>query len=288
MSDTNQLTPDAVPQAITPTPVKGVGLWPAFLAAVQFLTRVPLAVNTPILPAALHRCPIFFPLVGGLIGVATAATIALGCLVWPVWLAVIVALALEARMTGALHEDAVADFCDAFGGGWTHDEVLAILKDSRIGTYGALGLFLSISLRIVATTIIVLNNRTENVLVWGAVIISAASIARWVMVLAIVRVPPLPRPESLTRDVGHRLTGRDVVLASLGGIPFVAVFAYLQPLHFLAAVGLVSLGAWSFFRQVRKRIGGMTGDCLGCLGYVSQILVLLAAAMQIDLGSLFS
>lgn len=283
MSEVDQLAPDGVPCDGVSDVVEDASLWTAFLAAVQFLTRVPIAAGTPVSTAALHRCPVFFPLVGALIGVITVGNVALGCLVWPVWLAVLVALTVEAGLTGALHEDALADCCDAFGGGWTRDEVLEILKDSRVGTYGALGLLLGASLRAAATVAIVLGNGPANVLVWGAAVIAASTIGRWVIVLAMVRVPALPRPESLTRDVGRRLAGRDLALASLWGAPFVAGFAYLQPLHCLAAVGLLAFSVSWLLSRVQRRLGGMTGDCLGCIGYVSQVVVLLAAAMRSDL-----
>ena len=118
--------------------------WQAWIAAVQFLTRLP----TPRLDLSdeanrrevLGRSTAYFPAVGGLIGAATGATILLAGRVWPMAVAVAVGLAFEAILTGAFHEDAVADFCDAFGGGWTRDDVLRILKDSRVGAFGAVGM----------------------------------------------------------------------------------------------------------------------------------------------------
>lgn len=283
MSEVDQLAPDDVENHDPAAPGEEASLWAAFLASVQFLTRVPIATRAPTPAAALHRCPLFFPLVGGLIGIVTVGTIAVGCLVWPVWLAVLVALAVEAALTGAMHEDAVADFCDAFGGGWTREQVLAILKDSRIGTYGALALLLSVAIRGAATVAIILECGRDNWLAWGSAIVAAATIGRWVMVLAMVRVPPLPRPNSLTREIGRRLAGKDLVAATLTAVPFVMCFAYLHPLNSLVAVGLVPAGVWWLLATIWRRLGGMTGDCLGCLGYVSQVLVLLAAAINGDM-----
>ena len=124
--------------------------WPAFVTAVQFLTRVPLpgGMNRPGAdPALLGHCPLFFPLVGGLVGAAAGGVLWAAAHVWPPPVAIVLALIAEALLTGAFHEDAVADACDAFGGGWTRDDVLRILKDSRVGSYGALGLGLAVALR---------------------------------------------------------------------------------------------------------------------------------------------
>ncbi len=120
--------------------------WDALITAIQFLTQVPMRRSAPS-AAALRTAPLYFPLVGLLIGGFTAGLLGLSMLWWPIALAVIVALAAEAILTGALHEDALADYCDAFGGGWTRERILDILKDSRIGTYGTLGLGFGVTLR---------------------------------------------------------------------------------------------------------------------------------------------
>ena len=148
------MTTSETPPTVSPTPRSGpVALdhYRSLLVAVQFLTRLP----TPAVAlgdeaerrAILGRSAAYFPLVGALIGAMTGATIRLAGHFWPIGLAVVIGLAFEALLTGAFHEDAVADFCDAFGGGWTRDDILRILKDSRVGSFGALGLGLAVALR---------------------------------------------------------------------------------------------------------------------------------------------
>jgi adenosylcobinamide-GDP ribazoletransferase len=254
------------------------GQWASFVAAVQFLTRVPLPHATPTPVAALKAAPVYFSLVGALIGICTAMIAGAGCLVWPVWLAVIVALAAEARLTGALHEDAVADFCDAFGGGRTRDEVLTILKDSRIGVYGALGLFLAIALRAAAIIAIIQQRGLPDWPAWGSVIVASSAIGRWAIVVAMACVPPIAGRSSLAHDVGGRLTLQQVILGAVGAVPPAILFAWLMPYHALAAYALVAAAVSCFLRGIRRRLGGLTGDCLGCIGYIAQVLVLLAGA----------
>ncbi|MDB5339717.1 MAG: cobalamin-5-phosphate synthase CobS [Planctomycetaceae bacterium] len=269
----------AVPQ-VHPVPAEQWGEWSAFLTAVQFLTRVPLPFSEPVSAAVLSRCPVYFPLVGGLIGVATSVVVGVAGLFWPVWLAVIVALAIEARLTGAFHEDAVADFCDAFGGGWTRDDVLRILKDSRIGSYGALGLGIAVALRAGAMLEIIQQVGRHNWLVWGSAIVASCAIGRFVIVLVMVRVPPVSSRESLSRDIGRQLKLRDLLTASVWMLPLVLPFIIQLPLQAaICVVALVAIVMW-FMALVRRRLGGITGDCLGCIGYGSMVVVLLATAAR--------
>ncbi|MBS0206364.1 MAG: adenosylcobinamide-GDP ribazoletransferase [Planctomycetes bacterium] len=261
-------------------PGERTGEWAAFGTAVQFLTRLPWPSSGPASPAMLSRCPVYFPVVGGMIGVMTSIVLVIGCLVWPVWLAVIVALAFEARLTGAFHEDAVADFCDAFGGGWTRDDVLRILKDSRIGSYGALGLGIAVALRAGATLETVQQAGRQNWLVWSSAVIASSAISRFVVVVAMVWMPADPSRQSLSRDIGRHLTLRDLFTCALWMLPVVLPFVIQWPLQ--AAVCGVALvpTVWWFMSLVRRRLGGITGDCLGCLCYLSMVLVLLATAAR--------
>jgi adenosylcobinamide-GDP ribazoletransferase len=257
------------------------GQWAAFVAAVQFLTRVPLSPATPISVNSLRTAPLYFPVVGALIGTFTAFIAGAGCLVWPAWLAVLAALAAEARLTGALHEDAVADFCDAFGGGRTRDEVLTILKDSRIGAYGALGLFLAVALRAAATVAVIEQRGLADWPAWGSAIVASSAIGRWMMVVAMACLAPVAGRESLTNDVGGRVSARQVIISGLGAGPAAILFVWLTPIQALVAFALLAAAVSWLLRSIRRRLGGLTGDCLGCIGYVAQVLVLLAAAARL-------
>ncbi|MBC7816308.1 MAG: adenosylcobinamide-GDP ribazoletransferase [Planctomycetaceae bacterium] len=258
----------------------GSGRWAAFVAAVQFLTRVSLSTRGPVSAGALARCPVYFPVVGVLIGVFTSAVLGVACLFWSIWLAVIGTLAAEALLTGAFHEDAVADFCDAFGGGWTREDILRILKDSRIGTYGTLGLGLAVALRAGAMVEIMHRHGLENWLVWSSVLVASSAVGRWVIVLVMVCVPPVPSRESLSRDIGSQLNRWDLLAATLWTLPAAIWLAVQLPQHAALAVALVVPTVFWFMRLVNRRLGGITGDCLGCIGYVSQVFVLLAAAAR--------
>jgi adenosylcobinamide-GDP ribazoletransferase len=261
-------------------PAEAPSRWLAFVAAVQFLTRIHLSSGESHASSAVGRCPVFFPLVGALLGIVAAASTGLGALVWPPWLAVLAALALDAWLTGALHEDAVADFCDAFGGGHTRDRVLTILEDSRIGAFGALGLLLAFSLRAGAMMTLIARWGLAGWPLWSSAFVASAATGRWVMVLAMGLLPPIAGRESLSRAIGGNLSRQDQFESNLWAVAAVTPFAVLLPVQFLVAVALLFAVVGGLIHLVRRRLGGMTGDCLGCVGYVGQVVVLLAAAAR--------
>jgi adenosylcobinamide-GDP ribazoletransferase len=248
----------------------------AFLAAVAFLTRLP--VLSPEGPAEvaledLRRGVVYFPLVGGLVGLTTAGVVIGAQQLWAPWPAVLLGLAWEAWLTGAFHEDAVADFCDAFGGGWTAEDVLRILKDSRIGTYGALGLMLAVLLRGSAMSALM-----PLELLIGTV--AAAAWGRLVMVALMVLLPPVPGRAGLAKDIGHRPGVRTVVLAALPACPALVPLAVFSVVRASVAVVVTAGFLAALVPYLRRRIGGVTGDCLGFAGYVGQLIVLLVVSAR--------
>lgn len=248
----------------------------AFFAAVQFLTRLPVPGAGSREPADftrdLRRGLPLFPVVGAAIGTLTAAALWLVSLVLPFPLAVIAALAFEAILTGAFHEDAVADFCDAFGGGWTRDDVLRILKDSRVGSFGVMGLMLAVALR--ALGLVSLGS------FWPAAValVSSGAIGRLVVVAVMAAVPPVAGREGLSKDAGQDATWSTFGLAALLIAP-VLVFAGTHDAVALvtAAVVLAAFVMW-FRGYLLRRIGGLTGDCVGFAAYVGIVITTLAFA----------
>lgn len=248
--------------------------WAPPLLAVQFLTRLPVPVLARLTPEqaadGLARAMAWLPPVGTLIGSATAATFIVAGQWWPPLLAALLALALEALLTGAFHEDAVADFCDAFGGTARSETALRIMRDSRIGSYGTLGLGLAVAMRVAA--IVALPSALAVVAIVGA-----ATLARLGAVLLAAILPPAQADGAAAR-MGSGMPPRRVALALLLAAPGLVPLAILRPTALLAAlVAIAVLLAW-LARFLRARIGGSTGDCLGFAAYMAQLLVLLAAA----------
>lgn len=246
--------------------------WAALAVAVRFLTRVPLPTGVPFraTPKILPRAVVFFPLVGTLLGLMTGSLVLGLARIWPWTLAVLLAVGAEMLVTGAFHEDAVADFFDAFGGGWTRERILEILKDSRIGSFGTAALIVGVGLRVGA-----MASLPRAALLPATV--AAAAWSRWCILLFMGRLPPVAERASLTRDVGRQLSWPAVAAGLALAAPAVAWWAVHEPLRCaggLAAAALVVLG---IERYVRRKIGGVTGDCLGAACYTAQVIVLLAA-----------
>ncbi len=255
------------------------GGWPrAFATAVQFLTRLPVPGGASADPSSyqadIGRALMLFPLVGGLIGGATALALWLGSLVWPFPLAVLVALAAEARLTGALHEDAVADVCDAFGGGATREDVLRILKDSRIGSYGLVGLGLALALR--AGGLMAAGEPARAALV----LVVSGALGRLTMLAVMAAVPPVAGRPGLAGGVAPWAGWRGVAGGTAAGAPVLAWAAFADaPALALALLGCAAFVPW-FGALVRRRIDGATGDCLGFAAYAGMVLATLAFAAR--------
>jgi adenosylcobinamide-GDP ribazoletransferase len=273
--------------------------WAPPLLAIQFLTRVPVPAVSRLSESAvrvgLGRAIAWFPLVGALVGVVTAGTLLLAEQVWPRLVAVLLALIVEARITGAFHEDAVADFCDGVGGGKDPAHVRQIMKDSRIGSFGALGLMLSLALRAALIYSLDATRPAGNGAVGNALgldtvhslavgsagvafaIIAAATFGRLLAVIAMATTAPAPTAGGLAKDVTASIRARDVLLAVLISLPGLLPFALGAPLALLSAcaAGLAFL-IW-FRALVIRRVGGSTGDCLGFAAYAGQLIVLMAA-----------
>lgn len=251
--------------------------WAPPLLAVQFLTRIPVpgvnGLSTEVVRIGLGQAVGWFPLVGSLIGGITALIVLVGEGFWPRAIAVIIALIVEARLTGAFHEDAVADFCDAFGGGFTRDDTLRIMKDSRVGSYGALGLMLAVLLRTVS--IVALD---QAILI--ATIIAAATFGRLLVVILMATTTPAAVTTGLAKDIGGQIGVRQWGLAVVLALPSLGLLGWLTPVAALVTLlgGMIFL-IW-FRALLIARLGGSTGDCLGFAAYAGQLILLLAATAQ--------
>jgi adenosylcobinamide-GDP ribazoletransferase len=252
--------------------------WAPPVLAIQFLTRIPVPGTARLSPAQVATGMVqavgWFPLVGGGVGAVTAGVALAADTLWPALVAVLIALVVEARLTGAFHEDAVADFCDAFGGGATAEDVRRIMKDSRIGSYSAVGLILAIGLR-GALMLAALESLPPAMA--AAAIVAAATFGRLVVVALMVLVAPATGGGGLAKDVGSGVGVKTLAFALGTGVPGLLALAMLRPFPLLWALGAACLFLIWFRRLLLRRIGGSTGDCLGFAAYVGQLILLMAA-----------
>ena len=251
--------------------------WIPPLLAIQFLTQVPVPglsrLRADDVPAGMVRAVAWFPLAGGLVGLVSAGVLIGAAELWPRFVAVLIALIVEARLTGAFHEDAVADFCDGFGGGTTPARVHEIMKDSRIGAYGSVGLMLALGLRAALLT----------ALPASLILPTLTASAAFGRLLAVVPKALLPSPPGVDGMASRIVAGtgwRQLAGASLAMLPFVLPFAWIEPQAAAAALLAAGLFVWWLCAFLRRRLGGVTGDCLGFAVYAGQLIVLLAACAR--------
>lgn len=242
----------------------------AFRVSVQFLTRVPVPGGNQLATREeLRLAAGFFPLVGCLIGACTGL-VYLGALhLYTPLLAAFLALAVEALVTGAFHEDALADVGDAFGGGISPEDVLRIMKDSRLGTFGALSLMMGVLIRGLA----IASLPTDQALPF---LVFSAGLGRAAILAAMNLVAPVANRESLSKDVAALASMRMVLGGAALLAPALLWSCSLALLPSLAALALGLLTAWGISARSRARIGGVTGDVLGTVAYVAQTMALLA------------
>ena len=239
-------------------------------ASLRFLTRLPIP-GPPTEAAHLPRAVGWFPLVGALVGLATAGVYVLGLRLWPAPLAAVLAVAFGLLLTGGFHEDGASDAADGLGGGWSPERVLEIMKDSRIGAYGAMALWLLLSLRWAA--LVALDRRALLALplamAWG----------RWSTVALLRALPPLG--QGLAKELRQDMGNGPLLAASL--LLLAVNLAAMAPnlgglgLHGLwkpAAAAGITLLAWTGY--LKRRLGGQSGDLLGAGNQLVEAAVLLA------------
>ncbi len=255
--------------------------------ALQFLTRVPVRLDA-FDPQWLHASARHFPLVGAAVGAFGAAVLLLALLAWPPLVAVGLSMAATVWLTGGFHEDGLADTCDGLGGAVSRERALATMKDSRLGSYGALGLLLTLALK--ASVLAVLAAHDAWAAAGALVLAHAGSRAATVALLAAMPYggdPEHAKAKPLALRVGR--FGLAVALAwvlalgaALAGLVNAGVHpAPWSPLRLLAAALAVAAVAALCARWLRRRLGGYTGDGLGATQQWTELTVYLALAADV-------
>lgn len=238
-------------------------------AAFQFLTRMPLS-GVAYKPDALPRATKYFPLVGIAVGVAAAGIYRLLFAHLPIAVVALVIVLFSTLVTGALHEDGLADAADAFGGGWNREQVLAIMKDSRIGSYGALALVFSIGGRVLMLTCIPAGNFVQYV-------ISAEILCRWVMLPLGAALPGARDQEGQGARIARHVSGVSLAIGTLISLGIVGFMLRLSAVWPVAAALAVTFFSGVYFK---KRIGGITGDCFGATSQLTLLAVYLCGVWR--------
>lgn len=237
-----------------------------FLTAVMFLTRIRVPATINHRPEYLQEAPRYFPMIGWIIGGA-------GALAWWLFsrllspeLGIAASMITSLLVTGAFHEDGFADVCDGFGGGWTKEKILVIMKDSRIGAYGAIGL-----ISILGSKFLLLKELDHRYFIMA--LIAAHSLSRlmpvWIIQGSVYASDP---DQSKAKPLAnHRLRSPALLFGTLTAlIPFIFL-----PLSSLLVIPAVLTVTYLLSRYFTRWIGGYTGDCLGAVQQVTELVIYL-------------
>ncbi len=273
-----------------------------FFAALRFFTRLPVPAWVGHSAEQLNHAARYFPLVGIIVGAIGAAVTLAALRLWPAPLAVLLGMAATLLATGAFHEDGLADSIDGFGGGWTREDVLRIMKDSRIGSYGAIG----VGLALLAKFEVLVALAVSPAPTFFVALVAGHAVSRFASTTLIFALdyarddPALPTPQppptgggdgcsplrgsapmadpalgrpgggvySKSKPLATRMGKGELALAGLFGLTSCLLLPATQVAMALLLVTAVTVLAARYFV---RRIGGYTGDCLGATQQLTEL-----------------
>ncbi|WP_413520051.1 adenosylcobinamide-GDP ribazoletransferase [Psychrobacter glacincola] len=253
------------------------------LVAIQFLTRLPIPSFSHYEPQWLHQSSRYFPAVGLLIGVLCAGVFWLGSILFTPLVAAVISTAFGIKLTGAFHEDGLADSCDGLGGGLTRERTLEIMKDSRLGTYGVLGLVSALLLKISLLAAMPLS-----VAIVALIIGHTAS-----RLLCISLLTLLPYGGEIEHAKAKPMAQQLTPLQALYSSGWLILAIVLVTIIFPNTMQQIGLGKWLLAlvlaliatdymrRLLRRRLDGYTGDGLGATQQLSEMAIYVGLAATV-------
>jgi adenosylcobinamide-GDP ribazoletransferase len=247
--------------------------WRYFLLAVGFFTRIPVPSFANFEEQELNYSAKYFPLVGIIVGMAGALVFVLAMRIFPVGIAVLLSMVATIYITGAFHEDGMADSMDGIGGGWDKERILTIMQDSRLGTFGALALFLMLFAKFQMLSAL-------PVQMVASAIIAAHALSRLCAVYVMATLSYV-KSSGKAKPLAVAVQPKDLLVATMFGLlPLVLLYVhFLSDITDVRAVLIFSLSwllsvgfIWFWWRNKIKRwLGGYTGDCLGAMQQMTEL-----------------
>ena len=264
--------------------------WQFFCLAIGFFTRIPVPSLPNFQESDLNHATPYFPLVGLIIGILAALSYYVATLLFTQPIAVLLSMAVTIALTGAFHEDGLADSADGLGGGWEREQVLTIMQDSRLGTYGAIALLLMLMAKFQ-----ILSALDPDFVVLG--LVAAHALSRLCAVWLIVSLPYAKAESNITskaKPLSTKISKVGFVWANMVGllptlfiiwIFFVATHGFWQiSLIFVGLLVLLIGGVWWWWRNLlARKLGGYTGDNLGAMQQITELAFYFAALIYLQL-----
>ena len=258
--------------------------WRYFLLALGFFTRIPVPSLDNFQESDLNQSVKYFPLIGIIVGFIGAISFYLAHLFCPKSIAVLVSMATTVYLTGAFHEDGLADSADGLGGGYDRARILTIMQDSRLGTYGAMALFLMLMAKFQT-----LN--TLHVAIIPAMLIIGHALSRlsavWIMATL-----SYAKPEGKAKPLATEVNQFDLIVANFFGLlPFLVFLVFLvvsgrsllSTLKLVLVTLILLLITFVWWRaKIQKWLGGYTGDTLGAIQQMTELALYLGVLIWSD------
>lgn len=263
-----------------------------FFTALQFFTRVPVPGWVGWSPEQLNASARWFPAVGLLVGAVAGGVYAAASWWWPAAVAVALSMVASVWLTGAFHEDGFADSCDGLGGGTATERVLAIMKDSRVGSYAVVGLVLLLLTKHQA----LVAAAPAGPLTWLLLSLASHAASRWSVLWVMARLDYVREDaQSKSKPIAQGIGPGALAWAGLWALVPLAALAASAPapalgthapapvlgtfapaLALIVLVGVTCGAGACAVRYLRRRLGGYVGDTLGATQQLTEVALLLA------------
>jgi adenosylcobinamide-GDP ribazoletransferase len=251
-----------------------------FFIALQFFTRLPIPSWVGFEASWLQHASRYFPLVGCVVAAIAAGVYFAAALVLPAPVAAVLSTAAAIYLTGAFHEDGFADTCDGLGGGMTRERVLEIMKDSRVGAYGAIGIVCMLAAKL--TTLAMLPPRVAVGALFLAHPLSRLAAASLIWKLDYVR------GEGKAKPLAQQMSGAEFAIAAITAllpVPVLLAAGWIAPGAVLGAMLAALLAAVWLGCKLHARLGGHTGDCLGAVQQLAEAMIYVSVLATLGHGA---
>lgn len=245
-----------------------------FATALMFFTRIPVPFPVPYSSEIMNRSQKYFTWIGLLVGLLNAGVLYLSYYLFNADIAIVLMMISSVLLTGAFHEDGFTDVCDSFGGGYGKEKILTIMKDSRVGAYGAVGIILLFALKFLSIRAL---GEIDFIKTLGIIVLAHSS-SRFISGTMIYTHRYVTDTDvSKSKPLANKPLDAKALMVSFTGVvvSFLLIPDWRLILDFvLAYLGKICMG-WYF----KKHIGGYTGDCLGAVQQVAEVLFYLGTMM---------
>ncbi len=260
--------------------------WKYILLALGFFTRIPVPNFADFKESDLNHSVKYFPLIGIIIGLVANISFYIASQVFPQTIAVLISMAATIYITGAFHEDGLADSADGLGGGWEREQILTIMQDSRLGTYGAIALFFALM-----TKYQLLVAMHVDMVLLGLICGHALSrlSAVWLM-----RALPYVKFSGKSKPLATAVSTFDLWVANIFGLlplilfiwlMLIATFGYWKFVGLYVLLVFLAVGTtwWWWHSMLKRKLGGYTGDTLGSMQQITEIAFYFACLVWLQI-----